>query len=155
MALDLDDSLLNQQSAISKRAKAAIQLAVSQGVIVTIATGRMFKSAQPYAVQLGLDIPIITYNGGFIKSYISGEIIYHQPILQQLAHKAANLCREQGIYIQSYIDDNLYVDEIDASAVCYSKLAGVEVAPVGDNLYTLSGQPTKMLAMASAEKYRD
>lgn len=150
VALDLDDSLLNQQSAISKRAEEAIRLAVSQGIIVIIATGRMFKSAQLYAAQLDLGIPIITYNGGLIKSCISGEIIYHQPILRQLAHKAANLCREQGIYIQSYIDDNLYVAEIDASAEYYSKLAGVEVVPVGDKLYTLPGQPTKMLAMASA-----
>jgi hydroxymethylpyrimidine pyrophosphatase-like HAD family hydrolase len=60
VAIDLDDTLLDNSRAISPRAKAAIAAAVARGVTVTVATGRMYPSALPYARQLELDVPLIT-----------------------------------------------------------------------------------------------
>ena len=67
VAVDLDDTLLNKELGISIRAQEAIRQVVLQGVTVTVATGRMYASALPYAMQLGINVPIITYNGGLIK----------------------------------------------------------------------------------------
>ncbi|HWQ62368.1 MAG TPA: HAD family hydrolase, partial [Negativicutes bacterium] len=79
VAIDLDDTLLDNSRTISPRARAAIAAAVAQGVTVTVATGRMFPSALPYAQQLGLDVPLITYNGALVKCGLSGETLLHNP----------------------------------------------------------------------------
>ena len=80
LATDLDDTLLNDQFMVSQQNKEAIFKAVEQGVIVTIATGRMFSSALPFAKQLGINVPIITYNGALVKYCNTGEVLFEQPI---------------------------------------------------------------------------
>ena len=69
IAVDLDDSLLGSDIKISPRNHEALVKAMDKGVLVTIATGRMFRSAVVFARQLGLDVPIITYQGGLVKAH--------------------------------------------------------------------------------------
>lgn len=66
VALDMDGTLLNEQSEISSENAHWIRKAIDAGILVCFATGRGFQSALPYAEQLGLDTPMITVNGGEI-----------------------------------------------------------------------------------------
>lgn len=152
VAVDMDDTLLDNSIAISPRTREVISQAVAQGVTVTIATGRMYCSALPFAQQLGLDVPLITYNGALIKASLSGETFYHRAINQQLAWEVLKLFKEKGWYIQSYLHDKLYVEEMNDKARYYENLAGVKAEAVGEALYTLPGEPTKLLAMAEPDK---
>ncbi len=67
IAIDLDGTLLTDELLISPDTVKAIQKAVELGIIVTIATGRMFPSAKLFAEQLGINVPLITYQGAIIK----------------------------------------------------------------------------------------
>ena len=53
-----------------------IQRLQQSGVIVTIATGRMHASAVQLAQELGIDVPIVSYNGAMIKKGLSGQLLY-------------------------------------------------------------------------------
>ncbi|MFC4775568.1 Cof-type HAD-IIB family hydrolase [Paenibacillus sp. GCM10023252] len=66
IALDMDGTLLNEQSEISEENQYWIQRAQDAGIIVSFSTGRGFRSALPYAEQLKLETPMITVNGGEI-----------------------------------------------------------------------------------------
>ena len=69
IALDLDGTLLRSDSSVSPRTLGAIQEACSRGVVVAIATGRMYATASPYGKLLGLgDIPMMLYAGGLIQT---------------------------------------------------------------------------------------
>ncbi|MBC7323862.1 MAG: HAD-IIB family hydrolase, partial [Moorella sp. (in: Bacteria)] len=59
VAIDLDGTLLTDDLVIEPRAKEAIRRVREKGITVTLATGRMFSSARPYAVELGLDLPLV------------------------------------------------------------------------------------------------
>ncbi|MBP2655258.1 MAG: yidA 2 [Firmicutes bacterium] len=148
VALDLDDTLLNSTHAVSLRAHRAIQLAVEAGVMVTMATGRMYRSALPYALELGLDVPLVTYNGALIKWSRSGETLLHRPIDVSLAEEILNLFRQQGWYIQSYINDVLYVAEKNHYADYYESMTGIAAIPLGQEFYTMGSQPSKLLVVA-------
>ena len=147
IALDMDDTLLDKSIRISPRTKEAIRQAARVGVTVTIATGRMFCSARPFAEELGIDVPLITYNGALVKRVQSGEVLLHRPLDEAVAARILALFRENGWYIQSYIDDTLYVAEHNDKAQYYEQLAGVTATVLGDRLYTQGGAPTKLLAM--------
>ena len=67
IASDMDDTLLNSRNEISSGNAAAIHRALEAGLQVLIATGRMYVSAKPYVDKLGLDIPLISYNGALVK----------------------------------------------------------------------------------------
>ena len=54
IAVDLDGTLLNNQSEISSRNAEALHRAEQLGARVVISTGRMYCAAREYARQLGL-----------------------------------------------------------------------------------------------------
>ncbi len=151
IAIDLDDTLLHSGNAVSPRAVSAIEACNAQGITVTLATGRMFRSARTIAASLNLDTPIIAYNGGMIRSALSGKTLHHLPLEEDLALEILGLFRRQGWYVQTYIDDVLYVEERNTRAREYEELARVTAVPVGEALYSHSGCPTKMLAIEAPE----
>ncbi|CUH94373.1 hypothetical protein P22_0439 [Propionispora sp. 2/2-37] len=155
VALDLDDTLLDSKRRVSPRAKQAIRAAVAQGVMVTVATGRMHSSALPYAKQLELDVPIITYNGALIKASLSGEVLSNRPVPRQVMDEILALFREKGWYLQLHIDDVLYVKEYNDRVRLYEETAGVKAEVVGDRFYTIPGEASKMLTIAEADTIQE
>lgn len=67
LALDLDGTLLNGRGQISDRNRAAIDNARAKGVHVAVVTGRRFRDSRPVALELGLDVPVISHNGALTK----------------------------------------------------------------------------------------
>lgn len=148
VAVDMDDTLLDGTLKVSPRTCDAINKAHEQGVLVTICTGRMFSSALPFAQKLNMKAPIITYNGGMIQSALTKEMLFHKTIAPDVAGEIVALFREKGWYLQSYLDDELYVVERCEKAKLYERMAGVSAIPVGEKFYSMRHEPTKMLALA-------
>ena len=126
---DLDGTMLPDGNVVSAENIAAVQRAVEAGVVVTIATGRMFEAALPVAEALGVDVPIISYNGALIKSP-SGHVYEEHTIEERLAHDIIAFCGDHGWYIQSYTGGCLrYVEPCDESRFYENsqKLAGQAV----------------------------
>jgi len=67
LALDLDGTLLDLRGRISERNRVAIDSAREQGVHVALVTGRRFRDSRPVALELGLDVPLISHNGALTK----------------------------------------------------------------------------------------
>lgn len=152
---DLDGTLLNRENEISVENKLAIQDAVAQGTTVTIATGRMYISALPYAKQLDVDVPIITYNGALIKS-VSGEVLFESYLNPQTVKSVLEYCLEQNWYIQIYQDDRLYFAERNHIARAYEKMAGLEGEAVGaQGLHDKINLVPKMLVITGGSEESD
>ena len=112
---DLDGTMLPDGNVVSAENIAAVRRATEAGVVVTIATGRMFEAALPVAQALGVDVPIISYNGGLIKSP-SGRVYEEHTIDAALAHDIIAFCQERDWYIQTYSGGVLrYVEACDES----------------------------------------
>lgn len=73
LALDLDGTTLDPQGNVADETRRAIRSAEAMGVLVTIATGRRFRDAQPVGLDLELNAPLITHNGALIKYADGGE----------------------------------------------------------------------------------
>jgi HAD superfamily hydrolase (TIGR01484 family) len=58
-ACDLDRTLLPETLVLGERTRAAIHAARAAGIRVVIVTGRMFQSVRPYALELGIDDPVV------------------------------------------------------------------------------------------------
>lgn len=67
VALDLDGTLLNSQGELTPRSRAAIEGARRGGVAVVLVTGRRFRDARPLALELGLDVPVVSHNGALTR----------------------------------------------------------------------------------------
>lgn len=155
IASDMDDTLLNSRNEISSGNAAAIHRALEAGLQVLIATGRMYVSAKPYVDKLGLDIPLISYNGALVKGNRSGEVFYEHPLRWETSREVLAYCRKKGYYIQAYIDDALWVKELTPFSAAYTKISGIPATPVGDRLYDLPRAPYKLLVMTREGEFKD
>ncbi|HKN84570.1 MAG TPA: HAD hydrolase family protein, partial [Pyrinomonadaceae bacterium] len=74
----------------------AIQNAREQGVRVALVTGRRFRDSRPIALELGLDIPLISHNGALTKHAETLQTVSVLPLPVAAARKALRVGREAG-----------------------------------------------------------
>lgn len=147
---DLDGTLLDHQYRLSEENKEAVMAAVDEGVLVTLATGRMYRSALPYAQQLGVDLPIITYNGALVKT-VSGKELYHSFFEPETVKALLRYCFSRQWYIHLYQGDGLYFKEYCRKAQGYEALAGIRGEVVGeDGLYERCHRVLKMVIITGS-----
>lgn len=149
IATDLDGTLLDSSGKIPEKNREALARAIERGVAATIATGRMFGSASKFAAQIGVSVPMICYNGAMVR-HPNGETLYHHKLDMDIALEILAVFKERGTYVQSYIDDELYIKDSDASEFRYYLAHyGIMGQAIGDALYAPTTAPTKLLAMTS------
>ncbi|HEX8920650.1 MAG TPA: HAD-IIB family hydrolase, partial [Pyrinomonadaceae bacterium] len=96
IALDLDGTLLNSRGELSERNLLAIASARRAGVRVALVTGRRFRDARPLALQLGLDVPVISHNGALTKHARTLETVMVKLLPLKEAQEVLRVGRESG-----------------------------------------------------------
>jgi len=155
LAIDLDGTIFGDDLLISDRTRTAIRNAQAQGVLVTIATGRMFRSAQQIAADLGIEAPLICYQGALIRHSATGETFFHKTIPSHLAHSVIEETSRRGLHLNVYVNDELFVDRITDQARFYAQInMDLPINEVGDlhAWLQLHGEPepTKLVIVTYA-----
>lgn len=153
-AMDLDGTLLNKEKQITPACRKAIAEMYAAGVIPTIATGRMYNASRRYALQLGLDVPIVTYNGALIKS-VSGKVYYEGFLNPYTVSAIYDFCRAKGWYYQSYQDDVLYFDRYTDRSALYEQSINAKGVTLGDEIYSIKDRVPKLLIITSGNDESD
>jgi Cof subfamily protein (haloacid dehalogenase superfamily) len=151
LALDLDGTVMGHDLVIAPAVREAVAEAQAAGVHVTIATGRMFFAALPYAQQLGITTPIICYQGGMVRDPQSREILHHILMPGDAAAEAYSALAAADVFAIAYIDERLYIAERRRELETYLAYhpEGVEVVVVPELAQLLPEMPpTKILFMA-------
>jgi len=126
VAIDIDDTLLDSRHRIPPACIKAIQRVRNRGVLVVLATGRMFRAALPYARELDLDMPLITYQGALVKCALSNEVLYERTIRIDLARELIGLLEQGDIDYHVYINDRLYTKKLIPVVLKHSQITGIE-----------------------------
>lgn len=159
IAVDLDDSLLNDQWGIGDADRNAIARAIEAGIKVVIATGRMYCSALPYARELKLQTPLITYQGAYVRFPDSEKVLYDCPLPYDVTLELLSKIVPLGYHINIYVDDQLLVEKMTEEARLYQKIAGIEPIVVGDLENYLVHEKkcgsTKLVVVVAQEKKVD
>jgi Cof subfamily protein (haloacid dehalogenase superfamily) len=147
VACDLDRTLIGEDAVLHPRTKAAIAATRARGIHVVIVTGRMFRSARPYALEAGLEDPVVCYQGAVVAEPVSGHWLRHVPIPLELARETIAAVNDEGFGLNCYVDDDLYVAEITPEARRYADFQHLELHAVGNLLDWLDKPPTKLVVI--------
>ena len=151
-ALDLDGTLLTDDHVVTDRSCEALQELSARGVVVVLISGRMHRAIQPISDQIGLENPIISYNGGMVKHPRTGEVIHHTPIPAAEAMVLVGYGDREGLHLNFCLNDQLFIKEYNQWSELYEKRTGVPATALGD-LRELDGEePTKMQILDTPEK---
>jgi Cof subfamily protein (haloacid dehalogenase superfamily) len=129
------------------RTRAAIERTRQAGIHVILVTGRMFRSVRRYALEAGLDDPVVCYQGAVVAEPTTGRWLRHVPIPLELAREAIAVLNDEGFGMNCYVDDELYVAEITLAARRYADFQHLVLHPVGDLLTWLDRPPTKLVVI--------
>ena len=122
LALDLDGTLLNSNGKISDRNRFALQRARENKVNIAVVTGRRFRDSQPVALELGIDVPLISHNGALTKHASTLETVSVLPLPLDAAREALQIGRQHGA-------DPLLSDDFEGlGTLVYDHLSGDNVA---------------------------
>lgn len=152
IAVDIDGTILNSSSELSARTRNALRSAISSGMIVVAATGRMYPSALPVISEIGIKHPSIFYNGAVVRDPLSGKTLLEKGVGRDLTAEILSFYRQQGWYIQIYSDDRLYVtDSGDPRSRFYENISKIPPVSFGEKFWDLDIDSTKLLGISLDE----
>lgn len=104
---DMDGTLLNDDHEVSRENKDALKRVLDSGKHVVIATGRIYTAARVYAKKLEILTPIICCNGAIIKNLENDQILYGDPLDDDLCRKIIDICYDEDVYFHFYSEDTI------------------------------------------------
>jgi len=116
---------------LDPRDVAALDRIKQAGVTVIATTGRPFPGALPWAQRLGLDGPIICYQGAQVRMP-DGSVLLDHGVAHDLAMQVIRFARERDLHVQAYRDDQLLVERDRPEAHIYANHAGMQIHLVPD-----------------------
>lgn len=153
VALDLDGTCLDRSQRLASRTREAVRAAVAGGTTVVIATGRMYRSALPWAREMGVTAPLLCYQGALVRTLPGngdsspGPVLFEDPVSPEAAERALEIARGGRWHYQAYQDDLLLCEEDRPEAHLYARIAQVEIHLVDDLRPVLRGGSTKIVCV--------
>jgi Cof subfamily protein (haloacid dehalogenase superfamily) len=148
LALDLDGTILDARLNLDPRDVEALARIIAAGVEVIACTGRPYPGAVPWVRRLGLEGPIICYQGAQVRMP-NGKTLLDHGIHHELAIEVIRFARERDLHVQAYRDDKLLVERDRPEAHEYSEHAGMQIHVVA-NLEEAMGPTTPKLVIVAA-----
>jgi Cof subfamily protein (haloacid dehalogenase superfamily) len=152
VAMDLDRTIVGESLQLTPRLVEAVRATAEAGITPIVATGRMLRSSRPFATELGVTAPLICYQGALIADPVSGEWLQHHPMPVDTAREVIEAIRARGEHVNVYVDDELYVDELNLYALEYARHAKLEAHAVGDVVTWLKEPTTKLVVVGEPER---
>jgi Cof subfamily protein (haloacid dehalogenase superfamily) len=149
IALDLDGTVVNEKLEVSPGVLQTLKRVMSETEVkVVIATGRMFRSALPFARQIGITEPLITYQGAMLRGVEEPyPIHYHAPIPLDTAQDVLKMLLAQQYDVNVYLDDQMWTRPDNKFANLYQKTAGIQPNFSDDLLKLMNQPPTKLMVI--------
>jgi Cof subfamily protein (haloacid dehalogenase superfamily) len=135
---------------LDPRDVAALDRIRQAGVTVVATTGRPFPGALPWAQKLGLDGPIICYQGAQVRMP-DGTTLFDHGVPHDLAMEVIRYAREHDLHVQAYRDDELLVERDRPEAHVYANHAGMAIHLVPDLDGAMGPTTPKLVIVAEPE----
>lgn len=148
IALDLDGTLLTDEKKISPRTKQVLFKAKEEGHILVISTGRPHRASINYYHELGLDTPMVNFNGALIHHPTNRNWdALHNPMPIRTAHKIIDACYDLRVNnILAEVMDDVYIDSFDSKLVSFfDELKDESPYVIGNLKQKLEEDPTSIL----------
>ncbi|MHA6251678.1 Cof-type HAD-IIB family hydrolase [Oceanobacillus sp. CAU 1775] len=148
IALDLDGTLLTDEKKISPYTMDILMQAKEEGHILIISTGRPHRASINYYHELGLDTPMVNFNGALIHHPTNRNWdALHNPMPIRTAHKIIDACYDLSVNnILAEVMDDLYLDSYNEKIINFlGQMEDEPVYTIGNLKQKLDTDPTSIL----------
>jgi hypothetical protein len=151
VVLDVDGTLIGPDLRVHPRTRDAVRAAAAR-VPVILATGRMYRSALPWALELHVIQPLVCYQGALIRELPHPDgpapVLFEEGLDPRAALDALRLARAHGWHRQAYQNDVLICEEDRPEAHLYASIAQVPITFVDDLAAVVINGTTKLVCVS-------
>jgi len=152
IATDMDDTLLDAQSSLTERTRAALKRAMDAGVMISLSSGRMPESLIPFAEKIGANAPLICFNGALVYDHRTDRTLYSNAIPLEKARAVAKRIEDMGVYLQAYPGKGYFCQRRTVHTERYEASTRVPCQELGVPVSEwMHSDMVKMLAIAEPE----
>jgi len=160
IALDLDGTLLDDGGTIARENSRVLREYAGRGVVIVLASGRMTDCVSPFADMLGIDCPLLVYNGAMVRDTKekNRDIVFHCPLESVHGDLLIEYCGRNGFHLNYYLDDVLYAQDVPSLrgyAEIYSRQTGAVFHFVRDLRRFRGRSPTKCILITDPYNEED
>lgn len=152
LVLDIDGTIVDESNRIRDSVAQAIYSAQRRGVAVALATGRRYGSSLHAYDSIGSTLPLICYEGALIRVPNTGFVHRHWPLESRVAAQMLDYTerlRLNGrLSVHFYIQDDLYISNLNDASIKYFEGSKVEPIIVSDLRQLLNQATTKVMALS-------
>jgi Cof subfamily protein (haloacid dehalogenase superfamily) len=128
VAFDLDGTLVGRDLVVHPRVRDAISRMRAAGIRGCIVTGRMYRATISFARELGLDGPVICYQGAAIIDPQTDEVLRDVPLPPETVRTIVDVAEQHRFHLQLYRNDEYYCEERNRFSDLYARLS--ETQPI-------------------------
>ncbi|MBI3991515.1 MAG: HAD hydrolase family protein, partial [Candidatus Omnitrophica bacterium] len=106
IALDLDGTLFDDSGKIPEKNAEILREASKKGIHIVLSSGRMTDCVSPAADELGIDCPLIVYNGAMVRGRKSEDrkIIFHKPLEPEYGDLLVDYTSKNNFHLNYYLN---------------------------------------------------
>lgn len=151
LALDLDGTVLDEQGNMRSHVAEGLRTLAARGIRIFLVSGRMHPAIVPFHEEVGLDTPIVSYNGAKIQ--VPGQTPQHESCLPpDLTRAVIDYClTRDDLHLNAYFEDKLYVFRENDIARWYSTHFRIPLHLLPDDGTWPGESPAKLLLIVEAE----
>jgi len=124
-AFDMDGTLLRSDNTLSERTVKAVRAVQKAGVTPILATGRSYESLKPYKERLGIDAPLICYNGAAVIDAATEQPVFSHILDEQDARAIIDIARKHHVHLQAFHDFALVYEKTRDESQFYERHTGL------------------------------
>lgn len=155
LAADMDGTLLNDASVITKRTQSALRAAIARGVLFVPSTGRPMCAMEPVRGVFEEDLPYILFNGAMVVMRKSGKVLFEQSLDFHCAEEIFAQAIRLNFPVVAWAGERLFASCAYEEVRDYRAVSGAELHVI-NSIEPLRNQGvTKMLwIMPDAVRYQ-
>lgn len=146
IVLDIDGTIMNNKFQISEKVKNTLNICQQEEIKIVLASGRMHHAVTPISFELGINSPIISYQGSIVREYTPiDNTIYQQSIDFSLAIEVIEELRNIEGQLNFFTEDLLYIEKTSELLTEYTEKRNIKYTKI-NSFNDLQGiNPIKLL----------
>lgn len=161
VAIDIDGTLIDDNLKVSQNTIDMIKRLRARDIEVSLVSGRAHAAAKIIMDQIGINLPIISHNGGKV-TLEDGREIRNEKFPISHIKEVLDYAEDNNLYMKVYIDDLFYVTSDNEKNKMFSKNFGVEYKIIGclhedivEDINLLLLYFEKEITRSELEKFKD
>jgi Cof subfamily protein (haloacid dehalogenase superfamily) len=132
LAVDMDGTLLNDASEITRRTREAVLAAIGRGVLFVPSTGRPMGGMRHVRAAFDFDLPMVLFNGAMAMTAKTERVLFSQGLDFPCAEVIFAQGIKRGYSVVAWAGERLFVNRDIEEITEYQRTSGAELHVVPD-----------------------